>query len=535
MTLRPGTHVDELISASITGDLTAAERAELDKHLATCESCRATLAAFSDERRLLAGLSHVQPPHDLAVRVQSGIEHGRFSAIPWWRRPGGVVAVGASLATVAAAILAVVVLSNLRPAPVGHATPSPSASALPTASVAASPIESVDATPEPAFALGPDELGYLSLNGASLEPGRLTFNNDATGASLDLGTVGGPPIAAELSPDGQWLAYITRKGESGANEVWAAHLTDGKVIALGCSLANAFTERLAWAPDTSELAFTLAAVDLGSSSGCPAPMTAIGSTDVWVFGTAPAEVSRFTNFGDAYAAAYTPVGFGSPGAGLLISHAAANPWTAAYNLNVDAIVSSDPIEDVFLPLISPDGNRAMFWSGTMARQAGSWQFTSGGMPQMSGDFRSAGPASPWIGTPLFTDLTPVGGEGFAYGSFGWAADLDRIAFWNGAWTGPPQSADGTYPSQQDLCIGTRGYLFDAAECHPGVAGEGSIVDVTLSPSGAIAVTVGLPSAGVGDPPSATLTVIPSCCGGEGDLIGGSVDPPPWNGPAVFGP
>ena len=166
---------------------------------------------------------------------------------------------------------------------------------------------------------------------------------------------------------------------------------------------------------------------------------------------------------------------------------------------------------------------------------GSWQFSRGGMPQLSGDFRSAGPASPWIGTPLFTDLTPVGGEAFAYGSFEWAADIDRIAFWNGAWTGPPQSADGTYPSQQDVCIGSSTRLLSAPVCFTGLAGKGSIVDVTLSPSGDVAVTVGLPSAGIGDPPSATLTVIPSCCGGGNHVIGGVAQPPPWDGPAVFGP
>ena len=34
--LRPGEHADELISASLTGDLTDAERAALDQHLAGC-------------------------------------------------------------------------------------------------------------------------------------------------------------------------------------------------------------------------------------------------------------------------------------------------------------------------------------------------------------------------------------------------------------------------------------------------------------------------------------------------------------------
>ena len=60
MTFR-GNHVDELISASLTGDLTDAERAELDAHLARCERCRATLAAFKAERRILSGLPAGRP------------------------------------------------------------------------------------------------------------------------------------------------------------------------------------------------------------------------------------------------------------------------------------------------------------------------------------------------------------------------------------------------------------------------------------------------------------------------------------------
>ena len=42
-----GNHVDELISASLTGDLTDAERVDLDAHLVRCETCRNTLAAFT--------------------------------------------------------------------------------------------------------------------------------------------------------------------------------------------------------------------------------------------------------------------------------------------------------------------------------------------------------------------------------------------------------------------------------------------------------------------------------------------------------
>jgi tetratricopeptide (TPR) repeat protein len=96
---------EELISASLHGDLTADERRRLDTHLDVCDQCRATLAAFSEERRMVAGLRHVAPPRDLGARVRAGIE---YAAVPWWRKPAMIfTAVGGSLAAVAGALLAV--------------------------------------------------------------------------------------------------------------------------------------------------------------------------------------------------------------------------------------------------------------------------------------------------------------------------------------------------------------------------------------------------------------------------------------------
>jgi hypothetical protein len=531
MTVR-GNHVDELISASLTGDLTDAERAQLEAHLARCERCRATLAAFKSERRILSGLPVVGPPRDLSARVRAGIESGCLGQ-PWWRRPSGLIAIGASVATVAAAILAIVVFGNLQPGPVGQASGSPKASLsfAPSASVVESEAPSAEPTAPEFLALKPGELGYLSLNGAPFEPLRLTFVNDATGASIDLGTVSGPPIAASLSPDGKFLAYITQKGETGANEVWALHLIDGKTVALGCSLASPFTDRLAWSADGSYLAFTLIAVDLGTPSGCPAEIGALGTADVWVFDAANNERHRLTGSGNAYAASFMPSG--GP-ATLLVSFAAESPWTEAIPLGADP-TNVDRIEGVFLPLVSPDGSRAIFWNGTMTSNGGPWQFSRGGMPQLSGDFRAAGPASPWVGTQLFADLTPVGGEAFASGDFSWGPDSDQFTFWDGAWTGAPQSADGTYPSQRDVYVGRvvgGGILSQASRVGLDIVDGARIVDV--SPAGSrLTITIGLPSAGIGDPPSAYIQIF-SDEGGEPRIIGGGVNPPPWDGPAVYG-
>ena len=531
MTRRPGDHVEELISASLSGDLTELERGELNEHLATCPSCRETLAAFTAERRLVSGLRSVTPPLDLGARVRGGIESGRFAPGPWWRRPGGLVALLASATTMVAAVVAIIVLGKLPFGPVGATgSPNPSASVAPspTGSEAASP--SSAPTPGPVLALGPGQLGYLSLNGAPFEALRLTLVNDATGASMSAGSVSGAPIAAALSPDGSWLAYITQKGESGANEVWGLHLTDGKFVALGCSLAAPFTDRLAWSPDGRYLAYTLVGIDLGPAAGCQ-PST--GGTDAWLFDTRAGSPARFTTAGNAFAADFAP----NPGAGgaqLWVSFAAAEPQSALLSVEGQTL---DQQPGVFLPHFSPDGNRALFWRGSMTFDVGSWRFSQGGMPQLSGDFRLTGPASAWLGTPLFTDLVPVGGEAFASGSFAWGPDSDLVAFSNGAWTGAPQSSDSTYPSERDIYVGqiSTGLLSVASRLRLVLGDEERVVDVILTPAGTGAVvTIGQASAGIGDPPSALLEMV-LLDGGATRQIGGGTEPPPWNGPAVFGP
>jgi len=60
---------EELISASLHGDLTPDERRRLDAHLDTCDQCRGTLAAFAEERRMVAGLRQYSPPRDLGARA----------------------------------------------------------------------------------------------------------------------------------------------------------------------------------------------------------------------------------------------------------------------------------------------------------------------------------------------------------------------------------------------------------------------------------------------------------------------------------
>lgn len=66
----------ELISASLDGALTGAERAELDEHLASCPSCRALREDLTALRDGCAGWGEEDPPEGFAARVAAAAAAG---------------------------------------------------------------------------------------------------------------------------------------------------------------------------------------------------------------------------------------------------------------------------------------------------------------------------------------------------------------------------------------------------------------------------------------------------------------------------
>jgi Putative zinc-finger len=539
-------HPDELISASLTEELSAEDRTQLTAHLAGCRTCRETLDAFEEQRRLVHGARHVDPPRDLKARIDAGIESGRFARAPWWRRPRLLVGTGAAAATVVAGILAVVVLGNLRPTPVAVASESP---AVATPSVAASASAelspSAEPTPAPLIALGTGDIGYFVASGGYTDmPRQLQFVDQTGDASLTIDAGSGPPISAALSPTGEWLAWIDRLGETGAQEVRAVNLSDGTTVSLGCSVSWPFTERLAWSSDGSQLAYTLAGADIGSGiEGCAASSQPSGEVDAWLFNTTTGSHARFTTTGDAYAADFR---FGTDvegGSALLVSHAAARPWTEELRAPGALGPGDGPrADDVFMPLLSADGSRALFWTGTMDQiggAGGQWVFVGGGLPQISD--ASADPGTSWplgaSGRALFNDLQAIGGAAFASGSFAWSSDGANVAFWNGSWTGAPQSADGTYPSQADAYVGSADTGLDQTSRVDGLDTGTYVEDVTFEadPNTAL-VMVAWPSAGIGDAPSADIWRIYLDGSGAPKPVayGGARNPTPWYGPPVIG-
>lgn len=589
MTMNRHEPFEELISASLRGDLTPDERVRLDAHLDGCAQCRATLAAFADERRMIAGLRHVAPPRDLGARVRAGIE---YANVPWWRKPTTIfTAVGGSLAAVAGALLALVVLNGTpigppvgqaSPTPGGQVTPNPSSAPqtlppqatpgpstnaspgapTPTPAEATPPPNQLAASPEPDLYLAfdpatPEEDQSLSLvNGSTdnvvLEPSPPTDLPDPAAAAA------AEPIAAELSGNGASLAYVGREGQSGMNALLVTHVGNGAATAepdvtsepaptpvaavgettsLGSSVAgSSFLERLAWSPDSRFLAYTLA-----DPEG--------GGTDAWVYDSATNESWQLTEVGDAYAASWvddpdaeTPALWVSRAEGTVTSYLIRVVDDGGARVELVDPATSDVLAtapNVFQPLISPNGALAIYWSGRMAREGDEWVFSEGGAPYLS-EHRPNGD-DPEGAFPdarrLFSDVT-IDRDAFRTAAVSWSLDGNSYVVWNAEWEGLPQGADGAYPDRTRIYLGqatdpdglTESNALDNDELPP----DWSVVDVKVSPTGRdVIVMMAAPVAGL-EPPTAQLLIITRNAGGDADEVESlASDEGRWYGPAVF--
>jgi hypothetical protein len=502
-------HPDQPLSAAVSGDLTAIERAELDAHLAGCPSCRESLAGQTEARRLLAEAPRPEAPADLHARIGTAVESGSGGG-------SRVVRVGAAAATVAAAILVFAVFRQTVDLP--GASQEPSASAGPSQSAAPSPSPTEPAVD--AF-LAPGDMGYLVLSGGGFSDYRLAFVNARTNAELQADEApSGGVVASALSPDGRWLAYITVLGETGANEVWVMSLIDGSTHQIGCTAPAVYSDRLTWSPDSLLLAYTLVALD-GSSElsavGCElTELGAAGSSDAWLFNTSALSSSPLTTSGDVYVASFTPWLSVEGGSSLWISHMSQSPSSASIAANGMSAGSTEGHADgVFLPTID---ETALFYRPVFVQEGADWSLQGGGIPLLG---------STWTDlTSLFSGTETIdpgtAGSSLAPWQVAWGADNDSYIVWTANWNVVfvgHASTPGAENAQQvtvDMPI------------------EGAwIVGAALSPdANMVVVTVGLPSAGIGDPPTSlhyqvdltSGTVTPPCCGGE----------TPWVGPVVFG-
>jgi len=585
MTMNRHEPFEELISASLHDDLTDVERQRLDAHLDSCAACRATLAGFTEQRRIMSGLRHVAPPRDLAARVRTGVQRGAFATLPWWRRPAVMFAgVGGSLAAVAGVLLALVLLNGPPDDPqvAAETTPTPTTTPtttavlpspteepqktlppiLPSPAPDATPIEATappaSAEPSPtttALPPSPEPDMFLALTGPfdnlNLTVQEPVPSGESPAPITEVEVVeapNGPPIAAELSPDGQWLAYIVELGASGLNEVRATRVAMppdgappqteiGEVILLGRSVAGTpFLERLEWSHDSSRLAYTLADPD------------ASGATDVWIYEPEAGEPERLTDHGSAYAASWIPSYEDDSAYRLWISIAAEEPFSFVREISADEEIGiGDMVQHliieapgVFLPTLTPDGLLAIYWTGRMASVEGlGWVMAEAGEPYLaehdleSTTFRNQ--------RPLFSDLS-VGEDGeFSYAAISWGSDGNAYAIWDAAWTGPSQGGEGLqYPDPRRVYFGhatdSRGLTRVHAIDEDDLPADTTVVDVKVAPTGEhLLVTVRYPLPGDLSPPRADLFLIERNTGDEADFVRRlSFNEEGWFGPAAFG-
>ena len=591
---------EELISASLSGELGEDERARLDAHLDGCDRCRATLAAFADQRRIVAGLRHVAPPRDLSARVRTGIQRGATGVVPWWRRPPAIFAgVGGALAAVAGAMLALVLLNG--PAeedPIGQPSSTPSAptviasrtatpaAATPVTTPIATPVATVTASPAPTLPpvvtpvpsgpaatdqatpaptpvapsatpveASPEPDSYVAVSGP-FDNLAVTIRDGATGETqLEVEATPGAVIAAELSPDGQWLSFITELGQSGMTATWATRvaaadeITDpdeapavesdvpvGDTVALGEGIAaGPFVRHLAWSSDSRYLAYTL--VDPES-----------GATDAWILDASSGEASQATDVGNAHAASWVP---GADDTSLLwISTAGETPRSYLRVIDPEAgsITAVDPAdspfppaEDVFQPLVSPNGAFVIYWTGRMEPMGPEWQFTERGAPWLAQNTADGELGFRFTSSrPLFSDLD-VEEDAFSSAAIAWGIDSDAYAAWDVRWTGPAEQAwdGGEYPDQRRVYFSratdSRGITDNHALDRADLPEDATVVDVKPAPTGRhLAITVRLPLPGDLSEPDADLLLVTRNTGDvPDDVVSLRGERTGWFGPATY--
>jgi putative zinc finger protein len=534
--LRPSEHPDELISDSLSGDLTDDERARLDAHLAGCPTCRETLSAFAEQRRLVSGMRHLPPPRDLGARVRNGIESGRLAALPWWRRPGPLVGIGASLATVAAGILAVVVFTNLRLPQVaqsGSPLATSSGSAAPTASLNATPAPTPLATP-PSVVANANPVAALVYT-VQIPNSRLELVTAAGRKEIALDTYGAPTDAT-LSPDADWVAFKLYGEGSGLVDTYAYRISDGTLVPLTQKGPDSPFLRFAWSPDGRVLAYTALAQD--------------GTADVWLFYPSTGETLQLTQSGATFASSFEP---GPEPTGWLWVSVAAEGQPTSYRLAVPlgrVLRAGGPIDPAagpdqtragaFLPMLNSAATPtwAAVWRGEMARDAGGWHFARGGMlymvPAVGGSYDlGAG------GGQVFSTLTiQQNGAAFTSARFDWAPDGDGFAIWNAQWTGTEEGPG--FPDSQRVYFGhvagggseliTAAQALDAADTQGAV----DVVDVALGGGQYLALTLRTGAAqGNEFAPAANLVLVTRHTGTTPDEVRAYGTDGVWNGPALY--
>jgi hypothetical protein len=186
----------ERLSAYLDGEVSPAERAELDAHMRDCEPCQRELAALRQTRALLRTLPTPALPRDFSLPEQPVVA-ARSRAAPAWARPAQ--AIGTIAAMIGLAFLIATALPNLPHGMAGSATSASGGSAaynatLPGTAPAATTASPVTATPggeQSADAATPHATASNTIYSSKKTPTSVTAGPDSTA----------PAAAGTYAPD----------------------------------------------------------------------------------------------------------------------------------------------------------------------------------------------------------------------------------------------------------------------------------------------------------------------------------------------
>ena len=255
-----------------------------------------------------------------------------------------------------------------------------------------------------------------------------------------------------------------------------------------------------------------------------------------------------TDVGNAYAASWVP---GGAGTNLLwISTAGETPQSHLRVFHDDAtdISVTNPedsdypaAENVFQPILSPNGALVIFWTGRMHMPDGAmeWTFNEGGAPWLAFNEPAGDQGYEFTDNRyLFSDVS-VGRNAFSSAAIRWSADSDAFAVWDAAWEGIPQGSEAPYPDPARIYLAraTRpGHITSDTALDAGdLPVDASVVDVKVAGTGRhLAITARRPAAGDLSPMESELLLVTRNLGNVADEVeplgrndGG------WYGPAFY--
>jgi hypothetical protein len=111
-------------------------------------------------------------------------------------------------------------------------------------------------------------------------------------------------------------------------------------------------------------------------------------------------------------------------------------------------------EGVFQPILSPDGQRAIYWAGAMQQADTGWDISSGGMLYLTGEPTADGTNWSVPESGMFPDL-PIDQDAMTSAEVAWSYHSDWFAVWNVRWTGVAieDAGGGPFPDERTVYIG----------------------------------------------------------------------------------